>query len=160
MTGGTPFAAKLQEALPDPSVNFGVLPAFAFANAGVSLSGMTLAEGACRALSRSGSRWACSSASPSASTHSHASAIRSGVGAMPAGASQVQLFGTAILGGIGFTMSLFIGMLSFPGALESAEVRLGVLAGSSMSAVVGYLVLAKIGPRDGADDLGRLEHLK
>jgi len=70
-------------------------------------------------------------------------AISSGIGAMPAGASQVQLFGTAILGGIGFTMSLFIGMLAFHGPLESAEVRVGVLAGSLMSAVVGYLVLAR-----------------
>ena len=131
----------------DPWVSFFILPIFAFANAGVSLAGISAAE----VLSPIplGIALGLLIGKPLGIYAFARTAIRSGVGAMPAGASQVQLFGTAILGGIGFTMSLFIGMLAFPGALESAEVRLGVLAGSLMSAVVGYLVLAKIGPRDG-----------
>ncbi len=47
-----------------------------------------------------------------------------------------------MLGGIGFTMSLFIGMLAFPDPAQAAQLRLGVLAGSVLSAVAGYLVLA------------------
>jgi NhaA family Na+:H+ antiporter len=47
----------------------------------------------------------------------------------------------AILGGIGFTMSLFIGQLAFDDAAHDTQVRLGVLAGSVLSAAVGYLVL-------------------
>jgi NhaA family Na+:H+ antiporter len=47
----------------------------------------------------------------------------------------------AILGGIGFTMSLFIGSLAFGDAAHDAQVRLGVLAGSLLSASIGYLAL-------------------
>ena len=67
--------------------------------------------------------------------------IWSGMAAMPAGGSWRTLYGVAILGGIGFTMSLFIGTLAFQDPRYEAQVRLGVLAGSLLSAVVGYLVL-------------------
>ena len=52
----------------------------------------------------------------------------------------------AILGGIGFTMSLFIGALAFDDAAHDTQVRLGVLAGSLLSALVGYLAL-RFAPR-------------
>ena len=73
--------------------------------------------------------------------------ILSGAAAMPAGGSWRSLYGVAILGGIGFTMSLFIGTLAFQDPHYEAEVRLGVLAGSLLSALVGYLVL-RSGRRD------------
>jgi NhaA family Na+:H+ antiporter len=72
-----------------------------------------------------------------------------GVAAMPAGGSWRTLWGVAILGGIGFTMSLFIGTLAFHDPRFEAEVRLGVLAGSILSAVVGYLVLLRPSPARG-----------
>ena len=59
----------------------------------------------------------------------------------PEGASWAQLAGIGMLGGIGFTMSLFIGMLAFAEPVHAAQLRLGVLAGSLLSAVAGYLVL-------------------
>jgi NhaA family Na+:H+ antiporter len=69
-----------------------------------------------------------------------------GVASLPQGASWRGLYGVAILGGIGFTMSLFIGNLAFTDdALRETQVRLGVLAGSLLSAVVGYLIL-RTGP--------------
>ena len=61
---------------------------------------------------------------------------------MPDGTSRVQLFGAAVLGGIGFTMSLFIGMLAFPDPAFATELRIGVLLGSIISAVAGYFILA------------------
>ena len=62
--------------------------------------------------------------------------------ALPQGAAWRGLYGVAILGGIGFTMSLFIGTLAFPDdATREAQVKLGVLAGSILSAVAGWLVL-------------------
>jgi Na+:H+ antiporter, NhaA family len=71
--------------------------------------------------------------------------IALGVAAMPAGGSWRSLWGVAILGGIGFTMSLFIGTLAFSDPRFEAEVRLGVLAGSVLSAVIGYLMLLRSG---------------
>lgn len=69
-----------------------------------------------------------------------------GMAAMPAGGSWRTLYGVSILGGIGFTMSLFIGTLAFQDPRYEAQVRLGVLAGSLLSALVGYLVL-RLGER-------------
>ena len=48
-----------------------------------------------------------------------------------------------MLGGIGFTMSLFIGTLAFPDPSRAAELRIGVLTGSILSAIVGYLILSQ-----------------
>lgn len=61
---------------------------------------------------------------------------------MPSGASLIELYGVSILCGIGFTMSLFIGMLSFGDSSSYATMmRLGVFVGSILSGVVGYLLL-------------------
>eukprot|EP01041_Mallomonas_annulata_P028883 gene28883-50787_t len=66
------------------------------------------------------------------------------VPALPSGASWGQVFGVAILCGIGFTMSLFVGSLAFvPGASEFAgEDRMGILTGSILAACIGYAVTA------------------
>lgn len=129
---------KLEHAL-SPWVKFAILPIFAFANAGVSLAGITPAEllmpiplGIALGLFL-GKAIGIYGASRLA--------IAAGLGEMPNGATQIQLFGTAVLGGIGFTMSLFIGMLAFPNAAVAADLRLGVLTGSIISATVGYVIL-------------------
>jgi NhaA family Na+:H+ antiporter len=75
--------------------------------------------------------------------------VRSGWARLPAGANWAQIYGVACLAGIGFTMSLFIGSLSFSSPALMNEVRLGVLAGSLISAVMGYAVLMLAGVRAG-----------
>ena len=55
-----------------------------------------------------------------------------------------------MLGGIGFTMSLFIGTLAFADATYAADVRMGVLAGSLLSAIAGLAILVASSPRQAA----------
>ena len=71
-------------------------------------------------------------------------AVRAGIAALPQGANWGQLFGVAILCGIGFTMSLFVGSLAFiPGSSDYAGMdRMGILTGSILAAVIGYAVTA------------------
>ncbi|MCK9909371.1 Na+/H+ antiporter NhaA, partial [Microbacteriaceae bacterium K1510] len=71
-------------------------------------------------------------------------AIALGVADRPEDATWAQLFGVAILGGIGFTMSLFIGTLAFTDPILAAEVRIGVLVGSLASASVGFQLLRRL----------------
>jgi len=134
---------RLEESL-HPWVTFGVLPAFAFANAGVSLAGLTLAKLAGGIplgialglfLGKPIGIFGCSYA-----------AIELKLAGKPDGATWPQLLGVAVLGGIGFTMSLFIGMLAFPGPEHAADIRIGVLLGSLASALAGYLVLRRVTP--------------
>jgi Na+:H+ antiporter, NhaA family len=78
-------------------------------------------------------------------------AIRLGLADMPAHAGRLQLLGVAMLCGIGFTMSIFITLLAFPGSLLlQAEAKIGVLAGSLVSGLLGYCVL-QIAHRSGCD---------
>jgi NhaA family Na+:H+ antiporter len=81
--------------------------------------------------------------------------VRTGLAPKPKGAGWVQLYGAAVLCGIGFTMSLFIGTLAFPGdQLRINEAKLGTLAGSLLSAIVGYAVLRLARPVEpNADDV-------
>ena len=74
--------------------------------------------------------------------------VRLGVAHKPAGASWAQIYGVSLLCGIGFTMSLFISGLAFAGqeALID-EAKIGILAGSLLSALAGWAVLRFAGPR-------------
>jgi NhaA family Na+:H+ antiporter len=65
----------------------------------------------------------------------------SGLARLPEGAGWAETYGVAVLTGIGFTMSLFIGSLAFPGAEHTVEMRLGVIGGSTLSALAGLAVL-------------------
>jgi len=122
-----------------PWVAFGVLPIFAFANAGVSFAGITpaaLAEplplGIAAGLFAGKFVGVCG-----------ASAVLIGLGLakLPAGANWPQLAGVSALCGVGFTMSLFIGSLAFEGPEYFTPIRLGVIAGSLLSGICGYLLL-------------------
>lgn len=141
---------KLEHAL-HPWVTFGIMPLFALANAGASLEGVGLhtftepvALGIVLGLflgKQLGVFAACWLA------------VRSGLAQLPAGASWAALHGVAIITGIGFTMSLFVGSLAFPTGEHDTAVRLGVLTGSTLSAIVGctwLLLTRQTGTRDGS----------
>jgi len=129
------------------SVAFIILPLFAFANAGVSLQGLTVAALTApvplgialglfvgKQLGVFGLCWL---------------GIRLGIARLPQRVNWSQLYGVAILCGVGFTMSLFIGSLAFEDAASPYlyQDRLGIISGSLLSAVVGYLWLRRaLGP--------------
>jgi len=130
-------------------VAFGVLPFFAFANAGVSFAGVGVGDllhpvplGIAAGLfigKQVGVFGFC------------AIAIKLGLATLPAGASWGGLYGISILAGVGFTMSLFVGGLAFENVAMDADIvfdeRLGIIAGSLLSGVVGSLVLHRVLPR-------------
>ena len=142
--GGSPLQTA-ENAL-HPWVAFGVLPMFAFVNAGVNLQGVslgTLAQGiplgialglvVGKAIGVFGASWLL---------------IRITGAGLPAGASTRQFMGVCVLCGIGFTMSLFIGGLAFAGQDPSYEtqVKLGVLGGSLIAGLLGVALLLSARP--------------
>lgn len=129
---------KLEKNL-HPWVNYAVLPIFAFANAGVSLAGMSLAV--LFGPIPMGIALGLFVGKPIGIVGFSYAAIRTGLAGKPEGSNWAQILGVAWLGGIGFTMSLFIGMLAFVDAERAADIRIGVLLGSIASAIVGYIVL-------------------
>ncbi|MFZ4808804.1 MAG: Na+/H+ antiporter NhaA [Hyphomicrobiaceae bacterium] len=138
---GDPAASPLRETERKlhPWVAFGVLPLFAFANAGVSLSGFTPDK--LLASIPLGITLGLLIGKPLGIVASVWLAVKLGIGAKPEGGSWLQLTGVGFVAGIGFTMSLFIGLLAFPDPSYAADVRIGVLAGSLLSATAGYLIL-------------------
>ncbi|KQN25465.1 sodium:proton antiporter [Sphingomonas sp. Leaf33] len=130
---------RLEHAL-HPLVAFAIVPLFGFANAGVSLDGIgwaALGEPLVLGIALGlfigkqagifGGVWL---------------ADRLGIAERPKGVSWLQLYGVALVAGIGFTMSLFIGGLAFPGnPMLEAGVKIGVLGGSILSAIAGFTVL-------------------
>lgn len=136
---------RLEHAL-QPWVAFAIIPIFGFANAGVSLSGLSfgsllsplpLGIALGLFLGKQLGVFAFSEV-----------AIRLGFADVPAGATRAQCYGVALLCGIGFTMSLFIGALAFPNQPELGDAtKIGVLMGSALSALAGYLVLS-LAPRE------------
>ena len=125
-----------------PVVAFGIMPAFAFANAGVSVQGMSLA--ALLEPVPLGITAGLLAGKTVGVFVMSALAIGLGVARMPDEASWGSLFGVSVLCGIGFTMSLFITNLTFAQNAPERAVSavLGVLAASLVAAVIGYLVLA------------------
>lgn len=132
----------LEESLHAP-VNFVILPLFAFANTGMGFGAISAKDFVDNVtLGIAFGLFAGKQAGVFLFT---ALAVRLGFGKLPEGVDWIHLYGVAVLSGIGFTMSLFIGSLAFENAreigLELADERLGVLIGSICSAIVGYLIL-------------------
>ncbi|WP_205963487.1 Na+/H+ antiporter NhaA [Roseicella aquatilis] len=136
---------RLEHALQRP-VAFLIVPIFGLANAGLSFAGLSLAAltdhltlGVALGLLVGKLVGVFGSA---------AIVIRLRLADMPMGAGWMQMLGTALLCGIGFTMSLFIGMLAFADdPVLQDEVKVGILLGSLLSGLAGWLVL-RVAPRE------------
>ncbi|MDA7472844.1 Na+/H+ antiporter NhaA [Candidatus Pelagibacter ubique] len=130
---------KLEHAI-SPYVAFMIMPIFAFANAGVSLEGLSLTSllepvplGILLGLFV-GKQVGVMLVS--------FIAVKFGVAQMPDKSSWLSLYGVSILTGVGFTMSLFVGNLAFAENIQYIDgVKIGVLAGSLLSTVFGYFIL-------------------
>ncbi|MGF7153198.1 Na+/H+ antiporter NhaA [Novosphingobium gossypii] len=130
---------RLEKALHVP-VGFLVVPLFALANAGVPF--LSLPAEALAAPVTLGVALGLLLGKPVGVFGFSALAVRFGLADMPAHAGRLQMLGVALLCGIGFTMSLFIALLAFPDApMLQSEAKIGILAGSLLSGVLGYVVL-------------------
>lgn len=122
-----------------PWVAFLIVPVFGFANAGVSFAAMTL--GMLLAPVTLGVALGLFVGKQIGVFGAAFLAIRFRLANLPVAASWAQLYGVALLCGIGFTMSLFIGLLAFPDPILQQEVKVGVLMGSLASALCGAAIL-------------------
>lgn len=129
---------KVEHAL-HPWVAYMILPIFAFANAGVSLTGLSVSDltqpltfGIAAGL------FVGKQIGVVAATWI---AVKSGIAKLPEGVNWLHLYGVACLTGIGFTMSLFVGSLAFGADDAMNAVRLGVIFGSVLSGILGFVVL-------------------
>lgn len=125
-------------------VAYGIVPLFALANSGISLEGMSLADLAKPLpLGIIAGLFVGKQVGIFLFTYV---AVKVGVSPIPGGASASQLYGVAVVAGIGFTVALFVATLAFPSEPKLlAEAKLGILLGSLLSAVGGYLLL-RFGP--------------
>ena len=144
---GSYFAERLEHEM-HPWVAFVIIPIFGFANAGVSLSGLTPADLLAplplgialgllvgKQLGIVGFAWL---------------AVKTGLAKLPEGVSWAKVHGLSLLAGIGFTMSLFIGNLAFTDPAQIDAVKIGVLSGSLIAAIAGFLLLRTILPQEAA----------
>jgi NhaA family Na+:H+ antiporter len=122
-----------------PYVIYFIAPVFALANAGIDLSGIAVSDFVSplplgiaaglfigKQIGVFGTTWLL---------------VKLGLARLPHGATWMMVWGMSMLAGIGFTMSLFIGSLSYEGDSMMNMVRLGVMTGSIVAAIAGYLVL-------------------
>lgn len=123
------------------TVAFGILPLFAFANAGISLAGASMAS-----LLHSvplGVGLGLFFGKQIGVMLAVFIALKLKLASLPKDTTMMQIYGVSLLCGIGFTMSLFISGLAFGGVPDEFDPRLGIIIGSLVAGVAGYLVLRK-----------------
>ncbi|MEZ9303697.1 Na+/H+ antiporter NhaA [Vibrio breoganii] len=125
-----------------PWSSFMILPIFAFANAGVSLEGISFSTlGSALPM---GIALGLLIGKPLGIFSFSWLAVKAGIAKLPAGIDFRHIFAVSVLCGIGFTMSMFIASLAFTGANAdfNTHARLGILMGSTLAAVIGYFLLS------------------
>jgi NhaA family Na+:H+ antiporter len=121
-----------------PFVAFFILPLFAFVSAGVSFENITFA--ALFAPLTLGIAIALFFGKQIGILAATYLAVKANIASKPEGTDWRDIYGVAVVAGIGFTMSLFIGLLAFKEPLLQDEVKIGVIAGSLLSTIWGFIV--------------------
>ncbi|MEE3878188.1 Na+/H+ antiporter NhaA [Vibrio sp. YYF0003] len=124
-----------------PYVAFGILPLFAFANAGISLEGVSLSG--LTSMLPLGIALGLLVGKPLGIFTFSWAAVKLGVAKLPEGIGFKHIFAVSVLCGIGFTMSIFISSLAFGNVSPEFDTyaRLGILMGSTTAAIIGYVLL-------------------
>ncbi|CAE6896586.1 Na+/H+ antiporter NhaA [Vibrio alginolyticus] len=134
-----------------PYVAFGILPLFAFANAGISLEGVSLSG--LTSMLPLGIALGLLVGKPLGIFTFSWAAVKMGVAKLPEGINFKHIFAVSVLCGIGFTMSIFISSLAFANVSPEFDTyaRLGILMGSTTAAIIGYVLLRISLPNKNAD---------
>ena len=133
-----------------PWSTYVIIPIFAFANAGVVLAGMSVAD-LLQPLPM-GIALGLILGKQIGVFGLTFLMVKFGMARLPHGANWLHIYGVACLAGVGFTMSLFIGGLSFEDPAMINQVRMGVLSGSIISGILGYVALMLAASRSRAED--------
>jgi NhaA family Na+:H+ antiporter len=129
-------------------VAFGIMPLFALANAGVSLGGDALRGAATHPIAL-GAALGLALGKPLGITGFSWLAVRLGIAALPTGVAWRMLLGAGVLGGIGFTMALFIAGLAFAESALLDAAKLGILGASALTGLAGWILLRRALPPAG-----------
>jgi len=148
--GGGPVLERLEHLL-HPWASYAIVPIFALANAGVSLGGGALRDAASAPVSL-GVAAGLVLGKPLGITIASLLAVRIGLATLPRGVSWPQIAGVSMVGGIGFTVSLFISDLAFTSAPLADQAKIGILAGSAAMGAAGFLVLRRVSMASGASN--------
>ncbi|WDG07177.1 Na+/H+ antiporter NhaA [Vibrio campbellii] len=124
-----------------PYVAFGILPLFAFANAGISLEGVSMSG--LTSMLPLGIALGLLVGKPLGIFTFSWAAVKLGIAKLPQGVNFIHIFAVSVLCGIGFTMSIFISSLAFANVSPEFDTyaRLGILMGSTTAAIIGYALL-------------------
>jgi NhaA family Na+:H+ antiporter len=142
-----PPLIRLEHAL-QGMVAFGIMPVFALANAGVTLGGEAVRQAAVSPIAL-GALLGLVIGKPIGITAFSWLAVRLGIATLPTGVSWRLLAGAGVLGGIGFTMALFIAGLAFGDSPLLEAAKLGVLSASALAGCAGWLLLRRAIPTPG-----------
>lgn len=139
---------KILEHAIHPYAAFLILPIFAFANAGVSLEGIAFSD--LTNMLPLGIALGLLIGKPIGIFSFSWLSVKLGIASLPENVNFKQIFAVSVLCGIGFTMSIFISSLAFVGQDQSLITfsRLGILLGSTTAAIIGYLMLNAVLPKE------------
>jgi NhaA family Na+:H+ antiporter len=140
LSQGTESPLERLERLLHPMTSFIVVPVFALANAGVVISSDSVADAVSSPVSQ-GVAFGLVFGKPIGIFLATWLAVRVGLAQLPRSMTWVHVLGVGLLGGVGFTVALFVDELAFDAAALAADGKMGILAGSLVSAVVGFTMV-------------------